>query len=104
MSTKNRPPAGESGPFGARLARLSAPLLIRLHAQPRWVVPVVMLGLCLGGLFTRGVVAFLCLGLLAVFLAWLLLLSWPLITPASRLLRVVAVGVVAAAAAAKLLQ
>jgi hypothetical protein len=38
-----------------------------------------------------------------MFLGWLALLSWPVLTPRARALRVLAVGVVAAAAVTQLL-
>ncbi len=80
------------------LERASAPLLMGLSQLPAWLVPVIMFVLALVGLFAGGLIGFLALGLIAVFLAWLALLSWPVLAPRQRLLRLLAVAVVAAAA------
>ena len=98
--------AGRQGsPSGARraLERASAPLLIRLHRLPSWLVPLIMLVLAVAGLIVGGVAGFVALGLVAVFLAWLALLSWPVLDSRARLLRFLGVGVVAAAAVIQLL-
>ena len=73
-----------------RLNHVSAPLLLRLHALPRWTIPVVM-GLALAsGLFLTDELAWLgtlLLMLVAVFVGWLLALSWPVLSPGARLAR-----------------
>jgi hypothetical protein len=95
---------GNSHPSAARkaLERASTPLLLRLQRLPPWLVPLIMLALALTGLFVHGPVGFAALAVVAIFLGWLALLSWPVLKPAARTLRVLAVGVVAAAAVVQL--
>ena len=70
-----------------------------LSQQPRWVVPVVMGGLTVLGLFLSGWAGAVPLAFVALFLGWLLALSWPAVGARGRTTRVLAVLVVAAAAA-----
>jgi hypothetical protein len=95
---------GSSTPSRARLEAISHPLLLRLHALPGWVVPVATLVLLLAGLFLDGVIGFVCLIALAVFLGWLLALSWSAVPARGRLLRTAAVAMVIAAAVFQLLR
>ena len=72
------------------LNRRSAPLLIWMNSMPRWVIPVVMGLLLVAGLFFSGSlnwVGVLALSLVTIFIGWLFAVSWPAITPGSRLLR-----------------
>ena len=75
-----------------RLEELSAPWLIRLHAMPRWVVPIglaimLFLGLLLAGDWAwLGAILLVVIGL---FLTWLTALSWPILTGSSRAVRVI---------------
>jgi hypothetical protein len=96
---------GEPHPSAARqaLERASTPLLLRLRRLPPWLVPLIMLALSLTGLLVQGPIGFAALAVVAIFLGWLALLSWPVLKPAARALRVLAVGVVAAAAVVQLL-
>ena len=80
--------------FRKRLEKASAPYLARIHALPRWVLPVLMTIILLIGLLANpnespglwiGFFALLSIGL---FLVWLLALSWPLLTRSSKVLRV----------------
>jgi hypothetical protein len=64
---------------------------------------LIMLALALTGLLVHGPIGFAALAVVAIFLGWLALLSWPVLKPAARALRVLAVGVVAAAAVVQLL-
>lgn len=81
-------------PARRTLERFSAPVLIRLHAMPRWIVPVVLAAALFGGLVMPTSWAWLgalLLVLTAVFVGWLTSLSWPILTPAARAVRVVLV-------------
>jgi hypothetical protein len=73
-------------------------MVVRLSRLPRWVVPIIALGLLLGGLFTTGLIAAVCLVILAAAMLWLTALSWPLSTPAARTMRLLGVLIVLAAA------
>ena len=79
--------------FRKKLEKVSAPYLVRLHALPRWVLPIFMTALLLIGLFANpDATAGFWLGLVSMLiivgiLAWLLALSWPLLSSSSRVLR-----------------
>ena len=96
----NRPSAG--GPTGrppassgrARFEQFSYPMIARLHALPRWLVVITPAILLFAGLILTGSWAWLgALLLFVVFLmlAWLTALSWPVLTPGSRLIRLIVV-------------
>lgn len=73
----------------SKLQQLSAPVLLFIHSLPRWVFPVFTALLLLGGLFVaNGLIGGVLLLLLAVVLGWLVALSWSLLTPTARLMRV----------------
>ena len=78
------------------LERMSAPVLLRLHGMPRWIVPFVTAVLLVGGLLTsNAILAAVLVGLLLLLLLWLVALSWPLLSVFARLLRgAVIVGLV----------
>ena len=72
--------------------------MVKLHALPRWLIPVAMAVLLVTGFALEGVLAGLCLLAVGLFLLWLVLLSWPVLTVGSKAIRVVVVGSVLAAA------
>lgn len=73
-----------------------------LGSLPRSLPTVVTGALLIGGLVTTGVVSSLLLLVVAVFLGWLALLSWPAIGVGGRVLRVAGTAVVAAYAVSRL--
>lgn len=80
--------AGPPSPTRSRLERVSAPILLRLHALPRWLIPVVMGLVLAGGLFLEGQwlwLGALLLGFVTLTVAWLYALSWPLLSTGSRI-------------------
>lgn len=81
--------------------RLSAPLLMRLAALPRWLFVVGPAVLVFLGLLLPGWPGAIVLLLLAGFLTWLAALGWQRLAPFPRLLRVATVVLVLAAAVAK---
>lgn len=88
------PPAGSSRPgIRGRLERTSLPILIAMRRVPTWLVVVLMaLFLFAGLVIPIPWLSALMLLLVAVFLGWLLLLSWPVLGSGSRLLRLFVVG------------
>ena len=70
-----------------RLERSSIQLLLALRRVPRWAIFLVVLGCVVGGLLLTGPLAAALLGVVSLFLAWLLLLAWPRLTEAQRSLR-----------------
>lgn len=91
-----RLPMGAPGSSSARqtLERVSYPILARLHSMPRWIIVIAPAVLLFLGLILSGPFAWLgglCLLLVWVFVAWLTALSWPALTPGSRLFRLLVV-------------
>jgi len=76
-------------PSSARswINRISAPALIFMNSLPRYVVPVVMGLLLVGGLFVPAPIGAFLLALVALFIGWLFALSWPVLSPGGRLAR-----------------
>jgi hypothetical protein len=81
----------QTSPLRARITKASYPYVARLHAMPKLTLPLVTVVLVAIGALAPAVVAVPTLVLLAVLLAWLGFLSWPIVGPASRALRVFAV-------------
>jgi hypothetical protein len=114
----NRPEATPSRPLSAKpqqtpppqksdarreLERRSAGPLLVLHRMPRWLIPLIMAVLMLLGLFISAPWAGIFIVAIAVFLAWLLVLSWPVIMPGSRFFRLIVIAVVAVVGVMKML-
>ena len=86
--------------FRKRLEKASAPYLVRVHALPRWVLPVFMTIILLIGLLANpkespGLwIGFFALLFIGLFLTWLLARSWPLLTRSSKVLRVLVAALI----------
>lgn len=83
-----------ASPLRQRLTKASYPLIARLHAMPKLTLPLITVALVLLGGFAPLAVAVPALLLLALLLGWLGFLSWPVVSPGSRMLRIFAVLVV----------
>jgi hypothetical protein len=64
------------------------PVLTRLSRAPRWLVGLAPAALLLGGLLAPAPWGTALLALVVLFLAWLLLLSWPKLEPRAKAVRV----------------
>lgn len=95
-------PPRPAGPSRAGVERRSRPVLVALSALPRWLVLVVALAFVVAGLAIPGVVGGVVLLLFAAMLVWLLVLSWPVLTPAARVIRLVLLLMLVVYAGAKL--
>lgn len=87
-----RPAAPPATGWRAALNRYSAPLLIRMHALPRWLVPTGLALLMLIGFFVGGSWAWvgtLALVVVTAFIGWLFALSWPVLTFGGRVARAI---------------
>jgi hypothetical protein len=70
------------------LEKVSAPILLRIHSWPRFVFPLLLASVLLGGLFiSQPLISTALLSLVAITLVWLITLSWPLLTGGQRLIR-----------------
>lgn len=85
------------------LEKVSVGPLVVMNSLPGWVVPVLLAVLLVAGLALPFAWAGLLLLVPTVFLGWLLLLSWPVIKPGGRLLRLIAVMVLLGAAVFRLM-
>lgn len=95
-AASNRPRPTVS-PARARIERASFPFLTAMHAIPRWVMVVLPAVVLFAGLVMPtnlallGALLFVVLGL---FLGWLLVISWPVLKPGSRYMRLLTVIVI----------
>jgi hypothetical protein len=78
------------------IERLSLRPAAYLRHLPRWLPPVVLAALFIGGLAVHGWGGAVMLVIVTAFLAWLAVLSWPALPPQTRLLRVLALAVLLA--------
>lgn len=69
------------------IERASLPLITRLSSLPRAVPFLLVLALLIGGALTEGRVGFVLMGLAALFVGWILYLSWPRLTGSERIMR-----------------
>jgi hypothetical protein len=81
-----------------RLTDLSAPALLRIHILPKFLVPGLIAVLMLLGLFLHPPYSGAALTVVAVFIGWLMYLSWPLLDSKSRLIRALVIFILIAAA------
>jgi hypothetical protein len=97
-AASDRPMIGAPSPAPSsgrkRFEELSFPLIRTLHGMPRWLIVVAPAILLFGGLILTGPLAWLggiLLFVVWLFIAWLTALSWPALTPGSRVFRVIVV-------------
>jgi hypothetical protein len=77
------------------VADRSRGVVVWLSRQPPFLIPAVILALMLVGLLVPALaVAVPALALVVVFVAWLAFLSWPVLAPGQRAIRVVMIAVV----------
>jgi uncharacterized RDD family membrane protein YckC len=80
-----RPSAPPPSRLRESVARFSRPLLERLTAAPAAVPFLAMLALLVAGIFVGGPIGAVLIGVVALFVAWLLYLGWPRLTTAERM-------------------
>ena len=114
--SRRRRPAGGSRPRPAgqpvfsrralgtrgRVERASAPALLWLSSKPTFLLPVITVALLVVGLASSAPVGVPVLLLLALTVGWLSYVSWPAVVGVQRVLRVVTVGLLVAAALGRL--
>ncbi|NLJ54739.1 MAG: hypothetical protein GX344_11505 [Intrasporangiaceae bacterium] len=79
------------------IEQASLPAIKAMSAWPKWMPFILILGLMVAGVLipTYG---WILIALVAVFLTWLLYLSWPRLTGAERLMRFAVIAIVIVAA------
>lgn len=99
---QQEPPATTSAARRTLEVKSAGPLLI-LHRLPRWLIPIIMAVFLLLGLVIDAAWAGIFILAIAVFLAWLLALSWPVILTGSKIFRTIVIIVVAGVGLMKLM-
>lgn len=100
--THGRPRTGQSRAVSApevsdrrrRFERASAPWVVRMSALPAFLIPIIMGTMLFFGLVLKAQWAGLLMVAIALFLGWLGALSWPQLSPGTRLLRSVVIAAV----------
>ena len=89
-------PAGPAASPSLRTSveRTSRPLLVRMHAMPRPLVPLATVVLVAVGVLAPPAIGLVALAVVALFVAWIAYLSWPAVATGGRLLRVAMVALV----------
>ena len=72
----------------------SRPLLVRLHALPRPLIPLGTVVLVAVGVLAPPAVGLVALAVVALFVAWIAYLSWPAVSAGGRAVRVAMVALV----------
>jgi O-antigen ligase len=70
-----------------RIDQASLPLMTRLSSLPRLVPFLILLALLISGMLIGGLGGFVLMGLAALFVGWVLYLSWPLLNRSERIMR-----------------
>lgn len=81
-------------PLRARITKVSFPIIAKLHAMPKLTLPGITIVLALVGVFAPVAVGVPSLILMALLLAWLGFLSWPVVSTGARGMRVFSVLVI----------
>jgi hypothetical protein len=104
MSKKNNPkkpiptvPVVTHSLLRKKITNVSAPILLRIHSLPRFVVPALMAIFMVLGLFLQPPLSGIALAIVSTFVGWLMYLSWPLLDPRSKVIRFTVLLILAAA-------
>jgi hypothetical protein len=82
----------------ARVERASRPILVRLHAMPQMLVPLVTIVLLAVGVLAPLPVGLVALALVLLFVGWIAYLSWPVAGGGGRIWRILIVVLIVALA------
>ena len=82
--------------------RRSAPVLVWLRSKPTLLLPLVSVALLLGGLVAPPAIGVVLLLALLALVGWLTYLSWPVVQGGARIVRMVTLGLLAAAILSRL--
>ena len=85
-----------------RIDHASLPLMTKLSRLPRLVPFLILLALLVAGVLISGQVGFVLMGLAAIFVAWVLYLSWPRLSGSERIMRLAVLMLAVAMAAVQL--
>jgi hypothetical protein len=82
----------------ARVERASRPILVRLHAMPQMLVPLLTIVLLAVGVLAPLPVGLVALALVLLFVGWIAYLSWPVASVGGRIWRILIVVLIVALA------
>jgi hypothetical protein len=85
-----------------RIDHASLPLMTRLSRLPRLVPFLILLALLVGGVLIGGPTGFVLMAVAAVFVAWVLYLSWPALSSSERIMRLAVLLIAVALAVVQL--
>lgn len=105
-ASSGRPARTPATGWRVRFEEASLPIIRTLAGLPRWLVVITPAILLVLGLVLTGPLAWLgaiFLIVILIFITWLTALSWPVITPGSRILRTIVVLALAGVTVMKLL-
>ena len=85
-------PAARSG-FRARVEEVSHPLLVRLSRLPKLAIPLLTVAVLAVGVLAPPAVGIPALLLVALWMAWLGYLSWPVVSTGQKLMRLATVAI-----------
>ena len=86
----------------SRIDHASLPLMTRLSQLPRLAPFLILLALLVGGVLIGGPVGFILMTLAAIFVAWVLYLSWPRLSGSERIMRLAVLLLAVAMAVSRL--
>ena len=89
-------------PLRQRITKFSYPYVAKLHGMPKLTLPGITLVLALIGVIAPAPAAVPALLLLALLLAWLGFLSWPVVGTGARFLRIFSILVILLFAVSKI--
>jgi hypothetical protein len=81
-------------PLRQRITKISYPYVAKLHGMPKLTLPGITLVLALVGVFAPVPFAVPAMILLALLLAWLGFLSWPVVSSGQRFLRIFSILII----------
>jgi hypothetical protein len=81
-------------PLRQRITKFSYPYVAKLHGMPKLTLPGITLVLALVGVFAPVPAAVPALILLALLLAWLGFLSWPVVSTGQRFVRIFSILII----------
>jgi hypothetical protein len=70
-----------------RIDQASLPLMTRLSGLPKLLPFAILLILLVGGVLIGGMLGLVLMSLAVIFVAWVLYLSWPVLSTSERMMR-----------------
>lgn len=102
MPRSPEPPRPPSTGLRRTIERRSGPMLVVLSRQPKLLIPVVSLALLIAGLVLGGALGAVLLAVLIALIGWLTYLSWPVVPPPGRAIRVATLAMLVLLATSRL--